>query len=429
MQEYINEYTVANQIMMLREGSKGAIVLISIEDEGRFYESITHKSAVVIPSLRMATDVLSAVTLKGVSGVIAAVQNRFKTGRHEAEFSPDAGDVASLLLNSSKFESVIVNVAGRQWVDAADKVAGGLLKHASTLARNIVEFSTDYNLLIDPAELVRCVSWVDFSIDFAVLSKLLGRCESLKEQAPDNLLFLEGSCSEIALEIISASTHNFKPLGVQCKQGVSKQLLIQLLEVSYDCSDLEQDSFFWKVKAWERKNREYPVFKEWRALDSFKLLWDQRYWENDLSLIQMHDQTIDKLSLVKLDLDNFKNVNEKLGHAAGDDAIRLASKVIKSVMGGAGEVYRRGGDEFVVIIPGCDDAEIDRLAEELRSEIQVSFENWGKDNRIEGPPTASIGIATAPRDASVFDLIKRADEAQKMSKDLGKNRVHRSLGL
>ena len=115
MQEYINEYTVANQIMMLREGSKGAIVLISIEDEGRFYESITHKSAVVIPSLRMATDVLSAVTLKGVSGVIAAVQNRFKTGRHEAEFSPDAGDVASLLLNSSKFESVIVNVAGRQW--------------------------------------------------------------------------------------------------------------------------------------------------------------------------------------------------------------------------------------------------------------------------------------------------------------------------
>lgn len=428
MQEYIDEFTLANQIVMLRDESTGAIVLINHEEEGRFYESITHKSAIVIPSLKVATDLLSLVASRGIKGVIAAVQSRFKTGAHEAEFCPDAGDVASLLLKSSEFDKVILNVAGKKWIKAADEATHGLLRHASELASQLVEMATASGGVISSTLLTHCINWDDFSIDCVRFESLLKSSGKSNETSGSEVL--QGlSCGHVALEIISASTCNFRPSGLVCNQTVSKQSLLQLLEVSFDCSDIERDSFFWRVKAWERRNREYPVFREWRTLDSFGLLWDQRYWESDLSLIKKHERDDVKLSLVKLDLDNFKNVNDKLNHTAGDDAIRLASRTIKSVMGGVGEVYRRGGDEFIIIVPDCDANVVDTLAEELRAKIQSAFLDWGREYGIDGPPTASIGIASMGVDASIPDLIRRVDGAQKMAKDLGKNRVYRSVDL
>lgn len=86
-------------------------------------------------------------------------------------------------------------------------------------------------------------------------------------------------------------------------------------------------------------------------MEPFGLVWDQRYWRSDLErLLQL--EPAETISAFKMDLDNFKGVNQKLGHAGGDEAIREYLRIVQSCPGRAAEVYRRGGDEVVAFAPG-----------------------------------------------------------------------------
>ena len=103
----------------------------------------------------------------------------------------------------------------------------------------------------------------------------------------------------------------------------------------------------------------------------------------------------------------------------------LASTVIKAVTGHTGEVYRRGGDEFIIISPKVDEPTADALAEKLRSELELAFCTWSKEHNLTPAPTASIGVANIDAGISPSNLIALVDSAQKRAKDLGKNRVCR----
>jgi len=95
----------------------------------------------------------------------------------------------------------------------------------------------------------------------------------------------------------------------------------------------------------------------------------------------------------KMDLDNFKGVNEALGHSGGDEAIRLYCLIVKRILGKSGEVYRRGGDEVVVFAPGLDGSAARALAEKVRNAVESDFREWGDKKGLSGFPTASIGLA------------------------------------
>jgi len=129
------------------------------------------------------------------------------------------------------------------------------------------------------------------------------------------------------------------------------------------------------------------------------------------------------MSVVKINLDNFKLVNERLGHSAGDEAIKLACTLVKEVFSGVGEVYRRGGDEIVVIAPGLAQDECSKLAECSRILIAERFAAWGAQKGLSPTPTASIGIVYATAGCSAADVAACMDEAQSTAKHMGKNRV------
>lgn len=137
--------------------------------------------------------------------------------------------------------------------------------------------------------------------------------------------------------------------------------------------------------------------------------------EKDLQLaIRMRQP----LSLIMLDVDHFKNVNDTHGHDAGDVALRMLAEGLREELRGVDTAVRYGGEEFAVILPqaALDGALV--VAERLRARIE------GMDIPRVGHITASFGVATFPLHASSRDgLVTTADQALYESKNSGRNRV------
>lgn len=130
------------------------------------------------------------------------------------------------------------------------------------------------------------------------------------------------------------------------------------------------------------------------------------------------------LSLLLLDLDFFKKVNDAYGHQAGDMCLQAVGKILAGAMKRPGDlVARYGGEEFSVILPNTHQSGAVYLAEEVRKEIEAeNFSFSGKDFKL----TVSIGIAGCIPDAKTqaSSLITAADLALYKAKEGGRNQVH-----
>lgn len=122
--------------------------------------------------------------------------------------------------------------------------------------------------------------------------------------------------------------------------------------------------------------------------------------------------------LMFVDLDKFKLVNDTLGHTAGDHLlIEAAQRIVHSVRE-SDTVARIGGDEFTVILPNCEGADIERIAEKIIRELDRKFVLDGKEAFV----SASIGITIYPNDGKdAQTLIKNADAAMYKTKEEGGN--------
>lgn len=125
-------------------------------------------------------------------------------------------------------------------------------------------------------------------------------------------------------------------------------------------------------------------------------------------------------ALLYLDLDDFKNINDGLGHQYGDVLLKRISEAFLKVRGIQETTYRMGGDEFVIIIPPTWYSEHERIIEEIKD---IFAKPWAlKDSNYYC--TMSMGVVTFPDEGdSVADLIKKADLAMYEAKKSGKNRV------
>jgi diguanylate cyclase (GGDEF)-like protein len=137
--------------------------------------------------------------------------------------------------------------------------------------------------------------------------------------------------------------------------------------------------------------------------------------ERDLHLATRMRQP---LSLIMIDLDNFKDINDRAGHGIGDVALRTVAESLKSELRMVDSAARFGGDEFAIILPQADTEGALIVAERLRKRIcETVIPGYGKI-------TASLGLATFPRHAGSRDLlVVAADRALYESKNLGRNRV------
>ena len=131
------------------------------------------------------------------------------------------------------------------------------------------------------------------------------------------------------------------------------------------------------------------------------------------------------VSLLVIDVDHFKPINDTYGHDAGDVVLQELAKRIVGCVRGIDVACRYGGEEFVLLMPNTDSELASMIAERLREDIEdhpiVIDEKTGKEIRI----TVSIGIATseAGDNQTAQQLLKRADDALYEAKNQGRNQV------
>ena len=135
------------------------------------------------------------------------------------------------------------------------------------------------------------------------------------------------------------------------------------------------------------------------------------------------------LAISMLDIDHFKKVNDTYGHAAGDEVLRRLASELRDHIRHPDTIGRYGGEEFLVILPGCDEAGARRTMERVRSRIAAeAVVTPGGELGI----SCSIGVACASLDMGVApellaqaqqELLQRADEALYAAKRNGRNRV------
>ncbi|HEV7253708.1 MAG TPA: EAL domain-containing protein [Mesorhizobium sp.] len=128
-----------------------------------------------------------------------------------------------------------------------------------------------------------------------------------------------------------------------------------------------------------------------------------------------------QLGLVLLDLDEFKPINDTLGHAAGDAVLTAVAERIRNSIGPAAIAGRLGGDEFIIILPGAEvEADVEALAERLLTSIRTPLDFAGQ----EISPKASIGYAVFPvAGNNVAAVLSAADLAMYAAKRAGRGRV------
>lgn len=137
--------------------------------------------------------------------------------------------------------------------------------------------------------------------------------------------------------------------------------------------------------------------------------------EEEISCSEKHNKP---LSLLFIDLDRFKSINDSLGHLTGDKVLRQISSFFKDILRPQDIISRQGGDEFLALLPNTSRNEAEHVTRKIIKRLSQPLHMDHLDLYI----TASIGISTYPSDGhTVDDLIKSADTAMYLAKKSGKN--------
>lgn len=133
--------------------------------------------------------------------------------------------------------------------------------------------------------------------------------------------------------------------------------------------------------------------------------------------LEKHRQQETPASLLVIDLDHFKKINDRFGHDMGDRALREITEILIHATRAGDDVFRYGGEELVVLANGAESEPAGRLAEKLRQRIRRTPLN------AVGPLSVSIGVAQAQPDDTPESWFRRADELMYQAKEEGRNRV------
>jgi two-component system cell cycle response regulator len=157
--------------------------------------------------------------------------------------------------------------------------------------------------------------------------------------------------------------------------------------------------------------------------DGLTKLYNSRYFYNQLKAeIDRTSRYQRPLSLLLLDIDQFKEYNDSFGHLEGDKVLVCLGQVIKTCLRKMDSAYRYGGEEFTVILPETEGDEAATVAERIRS--CVSKEKFfPREQKEKYTITISIGVTEYIRDEEVAIFVQRADKAMYLSKQSGRNRV------
>ncbi len=270
----------------------------------------------------------------------------------------------------------------------------GKIVFANEKMVDIFGYSTDELLLIDPIELVA-------KGDRAVFVLRLGKAMA-GENNGGSFIYrgVTQSGQEVFVEMLSKRVQNG-----------------ERLSLIFTCMDItERVKAEKKIKALNQKLRDMSI------RDDLTGLYNRRYLDEmfarELARAKRHSSS---LSIIMVDIDHFKAVNDTYGHLVGDRILRLCGDMISGNARGSDICCRYGGEEFLLVCPDMTEETAFGRAEKLRSAMEVC--GFVVDNE-QVQVSASFGIAVFPEHGdSLEKLIKAADDALYYAKEDGRNRV------
>jgi len=162
--------------------------------------------------------------------------------------------------------------------------------------------------------------------------------------------------------------------------------------------------------------REHGDVATLATIDPLTGLHNKRRLEHDLGAALEHGQRAQRpTALMMIDVDHFKRFNDTYGHPEGDRALRRIAAVVRACVREPDTVYRYGGEELCVLLPGAQLLDALTVAERIRASV-------AHDDDADGQTTVSIGVAHT-LDGNHASLLQRADEALYAAKRGGRNRV------
>jgi len=132
----------------------------------------------------------------------------------------------------------------------------------------------------------------------------------------------------------------------------------------------------------------------------------------------------ENLTLALLDLDFFKNVNDKFGHPTGDAVLIRVASVLREMAPKTTGIARFGGEEFVLLFPNMEREQAFLLMEQIRSHIEKIKSYGSGKNKVDVPATISGGVAAYPTDGTnVIEVLRKVDQALYRAKSTGRNKI------
>jgi len=275
-----------------------------------------------------------------------------------------------------------------------------------------------YELLTKPSQLF-------YQHCFYPLIRSLDKVEEvfleLKHQEGHGIPFLlnagrrstqEGTTSIHCVFVPMKRRYEYEQFILEAKKSAerkNRRKKIALSELDHVCKELEQ-----KQKELLELNHK---LEQLAITDELTGLHNRRSYKEALfDNISEFSKTGRLFSLLMLDIDYFKNINDNYGHLTGDRVLKELALLLSGELGQSDIAARYGGEEFALILPGTSEEEAVRLAEQIRQ--RVASAAWCVPRL-----TVSIGIATAQLGDTVKCIQARADEALYHSKHDGRNRV------
>ena len=155
-------------------------------------------------------------------------------------------------------------------------------------------------------------------------------------------------------------------------------------------------------------------------LDPLTGLPNRRYFDELLGMMGPRRRDTDSLGVLMVDIDHFKRLNDRYGHARGDEVLKEVASAIALTLRAEDTPVRYGGEEFAVLLRRASAPQAREAAERVRAAVAaLPVAQFG----LDGPVTVSVGVAIAAEDEEVSAVIGRADEALYRAKRRGRDRV------
>ncbi len=166
--------------------------------------------------------------------------------------------------------------------------------------------------------------------------------------------------------------------------------------------------------------------EQWESLaltDVLTGFYNRRWLNTSLpALIKRHQMASHPLSLILLDVDNFKRFNDQWGHLGGDQALRSLSMSLRHHLRPSDIVTRYGGEEFVIVLPDTSLDQAKGIAERLCNMLAITPCGFYEQDELP-PITVSMGVSIVRENEDSESLLKRVDQGLYQAKHLGRNRV------